>query len=169
MCFYKGSRRFSNSFLIMFLPSIRVNENEPLLPVFIVLSCVRLKTYTDNFRRSPKAAFLLSHSYGVNTCPVCLDGLAQKDPVIMPCGHVICLVCATNWIERERRCPYCMEDVPDGFKIIPTELIRYNVIIKAQVAHARTESHRKYVHCVQEALPNRTIYGNNGYLCLKAR
>ena len=169
MCFYKGSRRFSNSFLIMFLPSIRVNENEPLLPVFIVLSCVRLKTYTDNFRRSPKAAFLLSHSYGVNTCPVCLDGLAQKDPVKMPCGHVICLACITSWIERERKCPCCKRDVPDDFKILPTKLVRYNVFIVAQVAQARTGSHRKYLYFVQEALYNRTMCGNNGYLCFKAR
>ena len=133
----------------MFLPSIRLDENEPLLPMFIVLSCVRVKTYTDSFRRSPKAAFLLSHSYGVNTCPVCLDGLAHKDPVKMPCGHVVCLVCVTNWIERERTCPYCKEDVPDDFKISPTKLIRYNVFIKAQVAQARTGSHRKYVYFVQ--------------------
>ncbi|XP_022783821.1 E3 ubiquitin-protein ligase rnf213-alpha-like [Stylophora pistillata] len=63
-------------------------------------------------------------SYGVNTCPVCLDGLAQKDPVKMPCGHVICLVCVSNWIERERTCPYCKGDVPDDFKILPTKLIR---------------------------------------------
>ena len=153
----------------MFLPSIRLDENEPLLPMFIVLPRVRVKTYTDSFRRSPKAAFLLSHSYGVNTCPVCLDGLAQKDPVKMPCGHVICLACITSWIERERKCPCCKRDVPDDFKILPTKLVRYNVFIVAQVAQARTGSHRKYLYFVQEALYNRTMCGNNGYLCFKAR
>ena len=153
----------------MFLPSIRLDENEPLLPMFIVLPCVRVKTNTDSFRRSPKAAFLLSHSYGVNTCPVCLDGLAQKDPVKMPCGHVICLACITSWIERERKCPCCKRDVPDDFKILPTKLVRYNVFIVAQVAQTRTGSHRKYLYFVQEALYNRTMCGNNGYLCFKAR
>ena len=153
----------------MFLPSIRLDENEPPLPMFIVLPRVRVKTYTDSFRRSPKAAFLLSHSYGVNTCPVCLDGLAQKDPVKMPCGHVICLACITSWIERERKCPCCKRDVPDDFKILPTKLVRYNVFIVAQVAQARTGSHRKYLYFVQEALYNRTMCGNNGYLCFKAR
>ena len=153
----------------MFLPSIRLDENEPLLPMFIVLPRVRVKTYTDSFRRIPKAAFLLSHSYGVNTCPVCLDGLAQKDPVKMPCGHVICLACITSWIERERKCPCCKRDVPDDIKILPTKLERYNVFIVAQVAQARTGSHRKYLYFVQEALYNRTMCGNNGYLCFKAR
>ena len=153
----------------MFLPSIRLDENEPLLPMFVVLPRVRVKTYTDSFRRSPKAAFLLSHSYGVNTCPVCLDGLAQKDPVKMPCGHVICLACITSWIERERKCPCCKRDVPDDFKILPTKLVRYNVFIVAQVAQARTGSHRKYLYFVQEALYNRTMCGNNGYLFFKAR
>ena len=131
----------------MFLPSIRLDENEPLLPMFIVLPRVRVKTYTDSFRRSPKAAFLLSHSYGVNTCPVCLDGLAQRDPVKMPCGHVVCLVCVTNWIERERTCPYCKGDVPDDFKISPTKLIRYNVFIKTQVAQAQGAIVNTYILC----------------------
>ncbi|XP_020616495.1 E3 ubiquitin-protein ligase RNF213-like [Orbicella faveolata] len=63
-------------------------------------------------------------SYGVNTCPVCLEGLAGKDPVKMPCGHVICLVCVSNWIERERTCPLCKQDVPDDFKILSTKFIR---------------------------------------------
>ena len=105
----------------------------------------------------------------MNTCPVCLDGLAQKDPVKMPCGHVICLACITSWIERERKCPCCKRDVPDDFKILPTKLVRYNVFIVAQVAQARTGSHRKYLYFVQEALYSRTMCGNNGYLCFKAR
>ena len=105
----------------------------------------------------------------MNTCPVCLDGLAQKDPVKMPCGHVICLACITSWIERERKCPCCKGDVPDDFKILPTKLVRYNVFIVAQVAQSRTGSHRKYLYFVQEALYNRTMCGNKGYLCFKAR
>ncbi|XP_078381354.1 E3 ubiquitin-protein ligase rnf213-alpha-like isoform X3 [Oculina patagonica] len=63
-------------------------------------------------------------SYGVNTCPVCLEGLAGKDPVKMPCGHVICLVCVSHWIERERTCPLCKQDVPDDFKILSTKFVR---------------------------------------------
>ncbi len=72
---------------------------------------------------------LLSHSYGVNTCPVCLEGLAGKDPVKMPCGHVICLVCVSHWIERERTCPLCKQDVPDDFKILSTKFVRYSAVI----------------------------------------
>ncbi|KAJ7339580.1 hypothetical protein OS493_005983 [Desmophyllum pertusum] len=63
-------------------------------------------------------------SYGINTCPVCLDGLAGKNPVKMHCDHVICLDCVSQWIERERTCPLCKQDVPDDFKISSTKSIR---------------------------------------------
>lgn len=57
---------------------------------------------------------------------MCLEGLAGKDPVKMPCGHVICLNCVTHWIERERTCPLCKQDVPDDFKLLSTKSVRYN-------------------------------------------
>ena len=60
---------------------------------------------------------------------MCLEGLAGKDPVKMPCGHVICLLCVTNWIERERTCPLCKQDVPDDFKLSSSKSIRYNALI----------------------------------------
>ena len=50
----------------------------------------------------------------------------------MPCDHVICLVCVTNWIERERTCPLCKQDIPDDFKILSTKSIRYSKVILIQ-------------------------------------
>ncbi|XP_068694646.1 E3 ubiquitin-protein ligase rnf213-alpha-like isoform X2 [Montipora foliosa] len=66
-------------------------------------------------------------SYGVTTCPVCLEGLAEKDPVKMPCSHVICLSCISHWIAQERKCPLCKVEVPEHFKIKSTKDIRQAV------------------------------------------
>ncbi|XP_068694638.1 E3 ubiquitin-protein ligase rnf213-alpha-like [Montipora foliosa] len=66
-------------------------------------------------------------SYGVTTCPVCLEGLAEKDPVKMPCSHVICLSCISHWIAQERKCPLCKQEVPEHFKIESTKDIRQAV------------------------------------------
>jgi len=65
-------------------------------------------------------------SYGVNTCPVCLEGLAGKDPVKMPCSHVICLVCISQWIAQERSCPLCKQEVPEAFRVMSTKAVRYD-------------------------------------------
>ena len=64
-------------------------------------------------------------SYGVTTCPVCLEGLAEKDPVKLPCNHVVCLPCISNWVEKERKCPVCKQDVPENFRITSTKAVRY--------------------------------------------
>ncbi|KAK2555497.1 E3 ubiquitin-protein ligase rnf213-alpha [Acropora cervicornis] len=63
-------------------------------------------------------------SYGVTTCPVCLEGLAEKDPVRLPCNHVVCLPCISNWVEQERKCPVCKQDIPENFRITSTKAVR---------------------------------------------
>ncbi|XP_067056125.1 E3 ubiquitin-protein ligase rnf213-alpha-like isoform X2 [Acropora muricata] len=68
--------------------------------------------------------------FGITTCPVCLEGLAEKDPVEMPCSHVVCLPCISNWIAQERprtQCPVCKQDVPENFKITSTKAVRHAV------------------------------------------
>ena len=67
---------------------------------------------------------LLFHSYGVNTCPVCLEGLVGRDPVKMPCSHVICLPCISEWTSQERSCPMCKQQIPEDFRIQSTKIIR---------------------------------------------
>ena len=99
---------------------------------------------------------------------MCRDSLAHKDPVKMPCGHVICLVCVTNWIERERTCPYCKGDLPDNFKVLSTKFIRYDELNYAQVARTEPESLRKYV-CYGQKTTSKTFCRSNGFLCFKAR
>ena len=64
------------------------------------------------------------HSYGVNTCPVCLEGLVGRDPVKMPCSHVICLPCISEWTSQERSCPMCKQQIPEDFRIQSTRIIR---------------------------------------------
>ena len=64
------------------------------------------------------------HSYGVNTCPVCLEGLVGKDPVKIPCSHVICLTCISEWTSQERSCPMCKRQIPEDFRIQSSKIIR---------------------------------------------
>ena len=66
----------------------------------------------------------LFHSYGVNTCPVCLEGLVGKDPVKIPCSHVICLTCISEWTSQERSCPMCKRQIPEDFRIQSSKIIR---------------------------------------------
>lgn len=61
----------------------------------------------------------------------------------MPCDHVICLVCVTNWIERERTCPLCKQDIPDDFKILSTKSIRYSKVILIQENNLKFRTKRQ--------------------------
>ena len=54
---------------------------------------------------------------------MCLDDLVGKDPVKIPCSHVICLHCISEWIVQERNCPMCRQDIPEDFRIQSTQII----------------------------------------------
>jgi SWI/SNF-related matrix-associated actin-dependent regulator of chromatin subfamily A3 len=38
-------------------------------------------------------------------CPVCLDSIGSKDPVITKCGHIFCTPCIERVIEVQHKCP----------------------------------------------------------------
>ena len=48
-------------------------------------------------------------------CPICFD--AMQHPVILPCKHMFCESCISEWLERERSCPCCRNKLEDGGEV----------------------------------------------------
>uniref|UniRef100_A0A663M6R8 Uncharacterized protein n=1 Tax=Athene cunicularia TaxID=194338 RepID=A0A663M6R8_ATHCN len=63
----------------------------------------------------------VSHSHGLNSCPVCLG--EPKDPVCLPCCHVFCQKCIRTWlVPAQMHCPYCKAAVGDVDLDVSAEL-----------------------------------------------
>ena len=117
----------------------------------------REKTFSILVLGTPKCRYLicrwhhfnqdhefLFHSYGVNTCSVCLEGLVGKDPVKIPCSHVICLTCISEWTSQERSCPMCKRQIPEDFRIQSSKIIRLDFffLLKWLVSQWRVEDRK---------------------------
>jgi hypothetical protein len=49
-------------------------------------------------------------------CPICLASL--RDPVVTPCGHLLCWPCIWHWLKHSVRCPVCHSPV-DASRLVP--------------------------------------------------
>eukprot|EP01105_Mastigella_eilhardi_P001671 TRINITY_DN119_c0_g1_i5.p1 TRINITY_DN119_c0_g1~~TRINITY_DN119_c0_g1_i5.p1 ORF type:complete len:409 (-),score=113.66 TRINITY_DN119_c0_g1_i5:77-1303(-) len=47
-----------------------------------------------------------------NTCPICQD--APTDPVVLPCHHVFCEECISEWLAGQKTCPMCRDAIASG-------------------------------------------------------
>jgi len=43
--------------------------------------------------------------HGESTCSICQDEMRQ--PISLPCNHLFCEECVSEWFEREKTCPIC--------------------------------------------------------------
>ncbi|XP_062387528.1 E3 ubiquitin-protein ligase rnf213-alpha [Sardina pilchardus] len=69
--------------------------------------------------------------FGVQLCPVCMAD--PKDPLALPCDHIYCMACIRQWlIPGQMYCPLCMNQVPDDFRLQPSEEIRALITCNAQ-------------------------------------
>ena len=75
---------------------------------------------------------------------MCLEGLVGKDPVKIPCSHVICLTCISEWISQERSCPMCKRQIPEDFRIQSSKIIRLDFfsLLKWLVSQWRVEDRK---------------------------
>ena len=55
-------------------------------------------------------------------CAICKRSL--QDPVQLPCRHVFCLSCITNWLDDHDVCPTCRHDVGIDFQLQINETVR---------------------------------------------
>ena len=93
---------------------------------------MRIRILTPDATRLPKlqglsALLCPKCRFGVQLCPVCMGD--PKDPLALPCGHIYCLACIRQWLgPGQMYCPLCMQDVPDDFRLQPSEEIQYESI-----------------------------------------
>ena len=49
-------------------------------------------------------------------CPTCKE--TMKDPVQLPCQHIVCLQCLQDlWENEDRQCPECKQEYPQDFEL----------------------------------------------------
>ena len=48
-------------------------------------------------------------------CPIC-DNL-MVEPCLLPCNHRFCMQCINKTFDNEKKCPLCMTEFNDKFKI----------------------------------------------------
>ncbi|EDW27559.1 GL20345, partial [Drosophila persimilis] len=47
------------------------------------------------------------HSEGAYKCPVCLEIVRHREPLLAKCGHVFCRQCIETVIRSSHKCPMC--------------------------------------------------------------
>lgn len=47
---------------------------------------------------------------GSPDCSICYERMVR--PVLLPCEHMFCGECVTEWLEREHTCPLCRLEIP---------------------------------------------------------
>eukprot|EP00118_Oscarella_pearsei_P024118 m.299185 g.299185 ORF g.299185 m.299185 type:complete len:1371 (+) comp40786_c0_seq51:168-4280(+) len=60
--------------------------------------------------------------FGLNNrgdCSICED--MWKKPVQLPCQHIFCLKCIREWIDRDRTCPSCRNEIPQQYRLQTSE------------------------------------------------
>uniref|UniRef100_A0A803VP92 RING-type E3 ubiquitin transferase n=1 Tax=Ficedula albicollis TaxID=59894 RepID=A0A803VP92_FICAL len=63
----------------------------------------------------------VSSRHGLEPCPICLG--QPKDPVCLPCNHVFCHKCISQWlVPAQMHCPYCRVAVEDVELTVSEEL-----------------------------------------------
>ncbi|KAM3672048.1 LOW QUALITY PROTEIN: E3 ubiquitin-protein ligase RNF213-like [Ammospiza maritima maritima] len=66
---------------------------------------------------------------GLELCPICLE--EPKDPVCLPCNHVFCHKCISQWlVPAQMYCPYCRAVVED-LELTVSEELRAAIAKKA--------------------------------------
>ena len=86
------------------------------------LFCSFFVHFVNNFTTMSIPMISFSSSYGVCSCSICLEAL--KEPVELPCQHICCLTCASQWFSKEQSCPLCRKTVPRDFRLETTTSLR---------------------------------------------
>jgi len=108
-----------------FVPPIRSARNRA--PDAVIDLCTpdgarrRLETHTNDsptiqnrrpvlarrIENSPVVDVELSQREDAYKCPVCMEGVRDREPVSTKCGHVFCRECIQTAISSTHKCPMC--------------------------------------------------------------
>uniref|UniRef100_A0A8C3MIP0 RING-type E3 ubiquitin transferase n=1 Tax=Geospiza parvula TaxID=87175 RepID=A0A8C3MIP0_GEOPR len=72
----------------------------------------------------------LDSRHGLEPCPICLG--EPKDPVCLPCNHVFCHKCISQWlVPAQMYCPCCRAAVEEEVELTVSEELRAAIAKKA--------------------------------------
>lgn len=73
----------------------------------------------------------------IDDCIICQDKVTV--PVDTPCKHgPFDLHCLNNWLEQQRTCPICIQDIPDNSFIDRPDLLKQPVTL--QISYSKNKS-----------------------------
>ncbi|XP_013865501.1 E3 ubiquitin-protein ligase RNF213 [Austrofundulus limnaeus] len=82
--------------------------------------------------------------FGHVLCPVCMGD--PHDPLCLPCEHIYCEACIKQWlIPGQMYCPLCMQEVNNGFPLVPSDDIR---VLVGQHAQFRKQCNAFFIDLV---------------------
>lgn len=89
-------------------------------------------------------------------CPLCMQLYYQ--PAQTPCKHYFCLICLTQLIEVESRCPLCRTDVPSTF--VPAIDSVYNASLLEKFPERMKAREEEVKQHAEKYIKVRFLYGN---------
>nr|CDS30441.2 expressed protein [Hymenolepis microstoma] len=86
-------------------------------------------------------------------CPICYQRL--NEPRTLPCDHIFCKNCITDWLEREQKCPLCLrpatiDQLIQSSYILNDILSNINYNAKCNECNNRPDSLNKCDHCSKD-------------------
>eukprot|EP00826_Nyctotherus_ovalis_P064503 TRINITY_DN9463_c0_g1_i18.p4 TRINITY_DN9463_c0_g1~~TRINITY_DN9463_c0_g1_i18.p4 ORF type:complete len:209 (-),score=75.27 TRINITY_DN9463_c0_g1_i18:192-818(-) len=89
-------------------------------------------------------------------CPVCMQ-LYYK-PAMTPCSHCFCLLCLTQLVELETKCPLCRTPIPLTF--VPTVHAEFNASLLEKFPEKTKEREEELKSHAQKYIKVKFFYGN---------
>lgn len=89
-------------------------------------------------------------------CPLCMQWYYQ--PAKTPCNHYFCLICLTQLIELESRCPLCRADIPSTF--VPAIDSTYNATLLENFPDRMKVREEEVKHHAEKCIKIKFLYGN---------
>tara|TARA_B110000259_G_C13942758_1_gene373475 strand:+ start:507 stop:971 length:465 start_codon:yes stop_codon:yes gene_type:complete len=53
----------------------------------------------------------MEHEKEIDTCPICLDEIGEKNNCVTECGHKFCLKCLSIALQGNNTCPMCRDEL----------------------------------------------------------
>jgi superfamily II DNA or RNA helicase len=71
-----------------------------------------------------------------NNCAICMD--IVKNPIMLDCTHLYCGVCIMKWLDNNKNCPYCRNEIP-SYKNL-TAIVNNNTTTKDTIIDTKEDT-----------------------------